>query len=56
MIRTRLETAILKLRLFTDDDLQIMFELNSDPEIIKYAEAELQLNWSLSNENFTGGS
>jgi ribosomal-protein-alanine N-acetyltransferase len=40
MIRTELETARLRLRLFTLDDLQIMFELNSDPEIIKYAEAE----------------
>ena len=27
------------MRLFDDEDLQIMFELNSDPEIIKYAEA-----------------
>jgi len=40
MIRTELETARLRLRLFTLDDLQIMFELNSDPDIIKYAEAE----------------
>jgi len=39
MIRTQLETKRLKLRLFDDEDLQIMFELNSDPEIIKYAEA-----------------
>jgi ribosomal-protein-alanine N-acetyltransferase len=39
MIRTHLETKRLKLRLFTLDDLQIMFELSSDPEIIKYAEA-----------------
>jgi RimJ/RimL family protein N-acetyltransferase len=39
MIRTQLETARLRLRLFTLDDVQIMFELNSDPEIIKYAEA-----------------
>jgi len=36
MIRTQLETARLILRLFTYDDIQIMFELNSDPEIIKY--------------------
>ena len=39
MIRTQLETERLRLRLFTLDDLQIMFELNSDPDIIKYAEA-----------------
>ncbi len=39
MIRTHLETARLRLRLFTRDDVQIMFELSSDPEVIKYAEA-----------------
>ncbi len=39
MIRTQLETPRLRLRLFTPDDLQVMFELNSDPEIIRYAEA-----------------
>ena len=33
VIRTQLETKRLKLRLFNDQDLQIMFELNSDPEI-----------------------
>ena len=38
MIRTRLETPRLRLRLFTHDDLQIMFKLNSDPEVIKYAD------------------
>lgn len=38
MIRTHLETARLRLRLFTPDDVQIMFELNSDPEVIKYAD------------------
>ena len=37
MIRTELETERLHLRLFTYDDLQIMFDLNSDPEVIKYA-------------------
>ncbi len=36
MIRTQLETARLKLRLLTYDDIQIMFELNSVPELIKY--------------------
>jgi ribosomal-protein-alanine N-acetyltransferase len=40
VIRTQLETERLRLRLFTHNDLQIMFELNSDPEIIKYAEPE----------------
>lgn len=34
MIRTYLETERLRLRLFTDDDVQIMFDLNSDPEVI----------------------
>jgi RimJ/RimL family protein N-acetyltransferase len=38
MIRTGLETARLRLRLFTHDDLQIMFRLSSDPEVIKYAD------------------
>ena len=38
MIRTRLETTRLKLRLFTHDDLQVMHQLNSDPEVIKYAD------------------
>lgn len=39
MIRTQLETERLKLRLFTLDDVQVMFDLNSDPEVIRYAEA-----------------
>ena len=38
MIRTNLETARLRLRLFTHDDLQIMFKLSSDPDVIKYAD------------------
>ncbi len=38
MIRTQLETSRLRLRLFTHDDVQIMFRLNSDPDIIKYAD------------------
>ena len=38
MIRTSLETARLRLRLFTHDDLQIMFKLSSDPDVIKYAD------------------
>jgi len=42
MIRTRLETQRLRLRHFTYDDLQIMFELNSDPEVIKYADTPVK--------------
>ena len=38
MIRTELETERLRLRLFTHDDLQIMFRLNTDPDVIKYAD------------------
>ncbi len=38
MIRTQLETKRLKLRLFTHDDLQIMFKLGTDPDVIKYAD------------------
>jgi RimJ/RimL family protein N-acetyltransferase len=40
VIRTQLQTERLRLRLFTHDDLQIMFELGTDPEITKYAESE----------------
>ena len=39
MIRKRLETERLRLRWFTDDDVQVMYELNSDPDVIRYAEA-----------------
>jgi len=39
MIRRRLETERLRLRWFTRDDVQIMFKLGSDPDIIKYAES-----------------
>ena len=38
MIRTELETRRLRLRLFTLDDLPVMFKLNSDPDVIKYAD------------------
>jgi len=38
MIRTSLETVRLRLRLFTPDDVQIMFELSTDPDVIKYAD------------------
>jgi len=37
-IRTTLETKRLRLRLFTLDDLQIMFRLSTDPDVIKYAD------------------
>lgn len=39
-IRRNLETERLRLRHFTLDDVQAMFALNSDPEVIRYAEAE----------------
>jgi RimJ/RimL family protein N-acetyltransferase len=38
MIRTQLETTRLRLRLFTHDDLQVMYILGTDPDIIKYAD------------------
>lgn len=42
MIRNRLETERLRLRWFTHDDLQVMFELGTDPEIIRYADEPLE--------------
>jgi len=38
MIRTSLETQRLRLRLFTPDDVKIMFTLSTDPDVIKYAD------------------
>ena len=38
MIRTQLETERLRLRLFTHDDLPVMHILNSDPDVVKYAD------------------
>lgn len=38
MIRTQLETERLRLRLFTPDDLQVMFKLGTDPDVIRYAD------------------
>ena len=38
MIRTNLETARLRLRLFTPEDVRIMFRLSTDPDVIKYAD------------------
>lgn len=39
MIRAQLETQRLRLRLFTHDDLPVMYVLNTDPDIIKYADS-----------------
>jgi len=38
MIRTQLETERLRLRLFTLDDLQVMYKLCTDPDVIRYAD------------------
>ena len=38
MIRTQLETDRLRLRHFTLEDLQIMYVLGTDPDVIKYAD------------------
>jgi len=42
LIRTQLETERLHLRLFTPDDVQIMYELCTDPEVIKYADTPVK--------------
>jgi len=42
LIRTQLETQRLRLRLFTPDDVQIMYELCSDPDVIKYADTAVK--------------
>ena len=55
MIRTQLETARLNLRLFTHDDVQIMFDLNSEPEIIKYAESTLTKTLQEAKERLEQG-
>jgi RimJ/RimL family protein N-acetyltransferase len=39
MIRTQLETTRLRLRQFTHDDLQVMWVLGTDPDVIRYAES-----------------
>ena len=41
-IRTALETNRLRLRLFTMDDLPVMYELNTDPDVIKYADTPVK--------------
>lgn len=38
VIRTNLETQRLRLRLFTHDDLAVMHQLNTDPDVIRYAD------------------
>jgi len=38
MIRTQLETTRLRLRLFTPEDVPIMYRLCTDPDVIKYAD------------------
>ena len=55
MIRTQLETPRLRLRHFTHDDVQIMFELNSDPEVIKYAESTPALNLDEARQRLQQG-
>jgi len=42
LIRTQLETERLHLRLFTPDDVQTMYELCTDPEVIKYADTPVK--------------
>jgi len=41
-IRTALETERLRLRLFTLDDLPAMYELSTDPDVIKYADTPVK--------------
>lgn len=55
MIRTQLETPRLRLRHFTPFDVQIMFELNSDPEVIRYAESTPTLNLDEARERLQQG-
>ena len=42
MIRTQLETARLRLRLFTPDDVQVMYNLSTDPEVMKYVDTPVR--------------
>jgi len=42
MIRTQLGTQRLRLRLFTHDDVQVMYEMSSDPDVIKYADTAVK--------------
>jgi ribosomal-protein-alanine N-acetyltransferase len=42
LIRTQLETERLRLRLFTLDDLPVMYKLCTDPDVIKYADTPAQ--------------
>ena len=38
VIRTRLETERLRMRLFTPDDVQLTYDLGTDPDVIRYAD------------------
>ena len=42
MIRTHLETERLRLRLFTLADVAIMYQLSTDPDVIKYADTPVK--------------
>jgi RimJ/RimL family protein N-acetyltransferase len=42
MIRTSLETPRLRLRLFTPDDVQLMYTLSTEPDVIKYADTPVK--------------
>jgi ribosomal-protein-alanine N-acetyltransferase len=42
MIRNYLETDRLRLRLFNHGDVSIMYELNTDPDVIKYADTPVK--------------
>ncbi|MBT8046858.1 MAG: GNAT family N-acetyltransferase [Xanthomonadales bacterium] len=55
MIRTELETVRLRLRHFTPADLQAMYELNSDPDVIRYAEATPARNLQEAGQRLAEG-
>jgi ribosomal-protein-alanine N-acetyltransferase len=55
MIRSRLATQRLTLRLFTADDVQAMYDLNSDPEVTRYAEAAPVSNLQEAREKLEAG-
>lgn len=55
MIRTTLETERLRLRLFTPDDVQITYELGTDPDVIRYAENEPLKDMAEAKQRLTEG-
>jgi len=55
MIRAELETERLRMRLFTSDDVQITYELGTDPEIIRYAENEPLKDMQEARQRLEGG-